>query len=56
MASGDNLINYLSLFPKKRNYSYDFLSINPKTLFLMEGVFVFKTQVYQKLEMRFTLI
>jgi hypothetical protein len=31
------------------------LSINPTTLFLMKGVFIFKTQVYQKLEIRFTL-
>jgi hypothetical protein len=28
---------------------------NPTTLFLMEGVFIFETQVYQKLEMRFPL-
>jgi hypothetical protein len=55
MDSGDILINFFQnsfyikpilMFPSSQN---------PTILFLMEGIFIFKTQVYQKLEVRFPL-
>jgi hypothetical protein len=54
---GKFLKNYSSLFLPHKTYFYVSLFVNPATLFLMEGVFIFKTQVYPKeLEMRFTHI
>jgi hypothetical protein len=50
MASGDMLAKYFSnYFSKQSPLKHFLLSINGKALFLMKGVFIFETQVYQKL-------
>jgi hypothetical protein len=55
MASGNILTKKYTSFLKK-NYFDVSLFVNPKILFLMKGVFIFKTEVYQKkYGMRFTL-
>jgi hypothetical protein len=48
-------IKLFLVYPSNKTYFDVFLSESSKTLFLMKGVFIFKTQVSQELEMRFTL-
>jgi hypothetical protein len=54
MASGGIPIKLFLVYPPRKTYFDIFLSVNPKTLFLMKRVFFLK-KVYPKLEKRGSL-
>jgi hypothetical protein len=55
MASGDMITKYFHIIFQIKPLLNIFFFIKSKTPFLIKGVFTFKTQVRQELEMKFTL-